>query len=167
MIFYTYIRTERIRIFAIISLILSEFSYGKAQIPHRFLQQALSKSCFHCCLQKQGICTSPQENLLSIKEEMNNFLTRPVRIQAQNYQTRSRDSPPCRHTIVSDKTSYCRISVRHTSHHESASQLIRLCFMSCVVYSVILCLRDPCVKVVRISSVYCYADADVQRHFNH
>ena len=35
-IFYTYIRTERERIFVIISLILNEFSYGKAQIPHRF-----------------------------------------------------------------------------------------------------------------------------------
>ena len=36
-IFYTYIRTERVRILVIISLILNEFSYGKAQIPHRFL----------------------------------------------------------------------------------------------------------------------------------
>ena len=36
-IFYTYIRTELIRIFDIISVILNEFSYGKAEIPHRFL----------------------------------------------------------------------------------------------------------------------------------
>ena len=34
--FYTYIRTERVSIFVIISLMLNEFSYGKAQIPHRF-----------------------------------------------------------------------------------------------------------------------------------
>ena len=33
---YTYIRTERVSIFVIISLMLNEFSYGKAQIPHRF-----------------------------------------------------------------------------------------------------------------------------------
>ena len=36
-IFYTYIRTGRIRTFVIISLMLNEFSYGKAQIPDRFL----------------------------------------------------------------------------------------------------------------------------------
>ena len=36
-IFYIYIRTERVRTFFIISLILNEFSYGEAQIPHRFL----------------------------------------------------------------------------------------------------------------------------------
>ena len=47
-----------------------------------------------CCLQRQGICTSPHENLLSIKEGMNNFLTRPVRIQVQNNPNMSRDSPP-------------------------------------------------------------------------
>ena len=34
--FYTYIRTERVSIFVIISLMLNEFSYRKAQIPHRF-----------------------------------------------------------------------------------------------------------------------------------
>ena len=34
MIFYTYIRTEGVRIFVIISLIQNEFSYGKSQIPH-------------------------------------------------------------------------------------------------------------------------------------
>ena len=34
MIFYTHIRTERVRTFVIISFILNEFSYGKAQIPH-------------------------------------------------------------------------------------------------------------------------------------
>ena len=33
-IFYTYIRTEWVRIFIIVSLILSEFSYGKVQILH-------------------------------------------------------------------------------------------------------------------------------------
>ena len=126
-IFYTYIRTERVRTFVIISLILNAFSYGKAQIPHRFYGKPLSMRCFHArcsfphnleqrqnvfargcvenhsaftlnfsifvyCLQRQGICTSSHENLLSIKEAMNNFLTRPVRIQVQN---RSRDSPPC------------------------------------------------------------------------
>ena len=51
MIFYTYIRTERVRIFVIISLIISlmlnEFSYGKAQIPHRFCSKPLSKRFFH------------------------------------------------------------------------------------------------------------------------
>ena len=36
MIFYTYIRTELIRIFVIISLLFNEFSYSKVQIPHRF-----------------------------------------------------------------------------------------------------------------------------------
>ena len=36
MIFYIYFRTEQVRIFVIISLILNAFSYGKAQIPHRF-----------------------------------------------------------------------------------------------------------------------------------
>ena len=36
-IYYTYIWTERIRIFVIISVILDEFSYGRAQIPYRFL----------------------------------------------------------------------------------------------------------------------------------
>ena len=46
-IFYTYIRTERVRIFVIISLMLNEFSYGKAQIPHRFCSKLLSKSFFH------------------------------------------------------------------------------------------------------------------------
>ena len=35
--FYTYIRTERVSIFVIISLMLNEFSYRKVQIPHRFL----------------------------------------------------------------------------------------------------------------------------------
>ena len=35
MTFYTYIRTERVSIFVIISLMLNEFSYRKAQIPHR------------------------------------------------------------------------------------------------------------------------------------
>ena len=35
-IFYTYIQTEWIRIL-IIYLILNEFSYGKAQLSHRFL----------------------------------------------------------------------------------------------------------------------------------
>ena len=44
-IFYSYIRTEPVRIFVMISLILDEFSYGKAQIPHGFLYQPLSKSC--------------------------------------------------------------------------------------------------------------------------
>ena len=34
--FYTYIRTERVSIFVIICLMLNEFSYRKAQIPHRF-----------------------------------------------------------------------------------------------------------------------------------
>ena len=34
--FYTYIRTERVSIFVIISLMLNDFSYRKAQIPHRF-----------------------------------------------------------------------------------------------------------------------------------
>ena len=34
--FYTYIRTERVSIFVIILLKLNEFSYRKAQIPHRF-----------------------------------------------------------------------------------------------------------------------------------
>ena len=128
-IFYTYIRTERVRTFVIIYLILNAFSYGKAQIPHSFCSKPLSKRCFHarcsfpynleqrqnvfargcvenysaftqnfsvfvCCLQRQGIYTSPHENSLSIKEAMNNFLTRPVRIQGQNNQNRSRDSPP-------------------------------------------------------------------------
>ena len=130
MIFYTYIRTELIRTFVIISLILNAFSYGKAQIPHRFCSKPLSMRCFHahcsfrhnlqqrqnvfargcvenysaftqnfsvfvCCLQIQGISTSPHQNSLNIKEAMNNFLTRPVRIQVQNNQNRSRDSPPC------------------------------------------------------------------------
>ena len=36
-----------------------------------------------------------QENLLIIKEVMNNFLTCSVRIQVQNNQNKSRDSPPC------------------------------------------------------------------------
>ena len=50
-IFYSYIRTEPIRIFVIISLILNEFSYGKAQIPHGFLYQPLSKSrCYGRCI---------------------------------------------------------------------------------------------------------------------
>ena len=35
-IFYIYIRTERVRTFFIISF-FNEFSYGEAQIPHRFL----------------------------------------------------------------------------------------------------------------------------------
>ena len=46
-IFCTYIRTERVRTFVIISLILSAFSYGKAQIPHRFCNKPLSKRYFH------------------------------------------------------------------------------------------------------------------------
>ena len=128
-VFYTYIRTERIRKFVIISLILNAFSYGKAQIPHRFSSKPLSMRCFHarcsfphnleqrqnvfargcvenysafrqnfsvfvCCLQIQGISTSLHQNSLNIKEAMNNFLTHPVRIQVQNNQNRSRDSPP-------------------------------------------------------------------------
>ena len=36
---------------------------------------------------------------LSIKEVMNNFLTHPVRIQVQNNQNRSQDSPPCYHSV--------------------------------------------------------------------
>ena len=106
----TYIRTERVRIFFIISIMLSEFSYGKAQILNRFCSKPFSKGCFHarcsfphnleqrqnvfcsrlcrklqaltqnfsifvCCLQGQGICTSPHENPLGIKESMNSFLT--------------------------------------------------------------------------------------------
>ena len=47
MIFYTYIRTERVKIFVIISLMLSGFSYGKAQIPHRFCSKPLSQRLFH------------------------------------------------------------------------------------------------------------------------
>ena len=47
MIFYTYIRTERVRTFVNISLIFNAFSYGKAQIPHRFCSKPLSKRCFH------------------------------------------------------------------------------------------------------------------------
>ena len=43
---YTYIRTERVKIFVIISLMLNEFSYGKAQIPHRFCSRPLFKRCF-------------------------------------------------------------------------------------------------------------------------
>ena len=35
MIFCTYIQAERVRMFVIISLILNEFSYGKAQTHHR------------------------------------------------------------------------------------------------------------------------------------
>ena len=128
-IFYTYIRTEWVRTFVIIYLILNAFSYDKVQIPHSFCSKPLSKRCFHarcsfphnleqrqnvfargcvenysaftqnfsvfvCCLQRQGIYTSPHENSLSIKEAMNNFLTRPVRIQVQNNQNRSRDSLP-------------------------------------------------------------------------
>ena len=34
-------------------------------------------------------------NLMIIKEVMDNFLTRSVRIQVQNNQNKSRDSPPC------------------------------------------------------------------------
>ena len=130
MVFYTYIRTERIRKFVIISLILNAFSYGKAQIPHSFCRKPLSKRCFHarcsfphdleqrqnvfargcvenfysaftqnfsvfvCYLQIQGISTSRHQNSLNIKEAMNNFLTHPVRIQVQNNQKRSCDSPP-------------------------------------------------------------------------
>ena len=130
MVFYTYIRAERIRKFVIISLILNAFSYGKGQIPHRFCSKPLPMRCFHarcsfphnleqrqnvfargcvenysaftqnfsvflCCLQIQGISTSPHQNSLNIKEAMNNFLTHPVQIQVQNNQNRSRDSPPC------------------------------------------------------------------------
>ena len=48
-IFYTYIWTERLRIFIITALILSEFSYGKAQIA--FCSKLLSNSWFHgCCI---------------------------------------------------------------------------------------------------------------------
>ena len=133
-VFYTYIRTERIRNFVIISLIFNASSYGKAQIPHRFCSKLLSMRYFHaccsfphnleqrqnvfargcvenysaftqnfsvflCCLQIQGISTSPHQNSLNIKEAMNNFLTHPVRIQVQNNQNRSRDSRPwCKHT---------------------------------------------------------------------
>ena len=39
---YMYIRTERIRIFVIISLILNGFSDGIAQIPHRRRQRDVS-----------------------------------------------------------------------------------------------------------------------------
>ena len=61
-IFYSYIRTEPVRIFVIISLILNEFSYGKAQIPHGFLYQPLSKSCCY------GRCIFPHnlEQRLSV-----------------------------------------------------------------------------------------------------
>ena len=135
MIFYSHIRTEGIRTFVIISLILNAFSYSKAQIPHRFCSKPLSMRCFHgncsfphnleqrhsvfargcvenysaftqnfsvfvCCLQIQGISTSPHQNTLNIKEAMNNFLTRPVRIQVRNKQNRSRDSPPWIKVIV-------------------------------------------------------------------
>ena len=44
MVLYTYIWTEWIRISIIISLLLNEFSYGKAQIPHRFLNDILHMS---------------------------------------------------------------------------------------------------------------------------
>ena len=43
----TYIRTERVRIFFIISLMLSEFSYGKAQVLNRFCSKPFSKGCVH------------------------------------------------------------------------------------------------------------------------
>ena len=47
------------------------------------------------CRLRLGICTSPHENSLNIKETMNNFLTCPVRIQVQNNQHMSRDSLSC------------------------------------------------------------------------
>ena len=52
-------------------------------------------SIFVCCLRRQGICFLPHENLLSINEVLNNFLILSVRIQVQNNQNKSRDSPPC------------------------------------------------------------------------
>ena len=48
-IFYTYIWIKWIRIFIIISLMHNGFSYGKAQIPHRFCSMPLFKSCLHGC----------------------------------------------------------------------------------------------------------------------
>ena len=48
-----------------------------------------------CWLQRPGICTSSLENLLRMKEVMNNFLNRPVRIQVRTNQNQSHDSQPC------------------------------------------------------------------------
>ena len=74
-------------------------------------------SVFVCCLQIQGISTSPHQNSLNIKDAMNNFLTRPVRIQVQNNQNRSRDSPPW---AMYSKTCLSAISIKQATCIEQA-----------------------------------------------
>ena len=48
MIFYTCIRTERVRVFVIVSLIPNEFSYGKEQlfIASRYLRDVSKHAVF-------------------------------------------------------------------------------------------------------------------------
>ena len=83
-----------------------------------------------CCLQRQGICTSPHENSLSIKEEMNNFLTCPVQIQVQNNQNMSCDSSLCKWQFES--VTFWAI----TEHPLSLAHTILHSFLthSCLVY---------------------------------
>ena len=78
----------RIRIFVIISLIVNEFSYGKAKIHHPSCCKPLYKRHFHFyCIfshnleQRQKVfARGCVENSLRIKEVINNFRIRSVRI---------------------------------------------------------------------------------------
>ena len=61
----------------------SEFETAVVNEPSVF-----EPSKFYC------ICILPHENLLSIKEVMNKFLTRSVQNQIQHTKGKSHDSPP-------------------------------------------------------------------------
>ena len=60
MIFYTYIPTNSVSIFISIYLILNEFSYGKAQIPHRLLAHLSTVLMVSYCDQSMSV-VRPQQ----------------------------------------------------------------------------------------------------------
>ena len=105
--FYTYIRTEQIRIFVIISSILNDFSCGKAQILHCLFVASCYPVIFPCMLyfptqpqtKTESLCSRLCRKLQSITNNNSIFV---FSLQRQGICTVSHENLPSKQEVMNN-----------------------------------------------------------------